>query len=301
MHVSLNADREKRWVALTSLIGAAFITTLKIVVGVATQSLGILAEAAHSGLDLVAAAMTFLAVRWSGLPADRKHPFGHGKFENLSAFLEALLLLVTCVAIVWGAVHRLFFKPVLVEVTFWSFAVMILSIIVDYSRSRALKRAAKKYNSQALEADGLHFETDIWSSCAVLLGLGCVLLGQRVQQRVPALEFLHHADAVAALAVAFIAGTVTWRLTRRTVDALVDTAPPGYDTAVQRAVAALPEVRDCHEVRIRSSGSETFVELHITLAAQMPLEHAHAVTERVEEAVRGVIPHANVLVHPEPV
>ena len=134
---------------------------------------GILAEAAHSGLDLMAAVMTFLAVRISGKPADRNHLYGHGKAENLSALFETLLLLVTCFWIIYEATHRLLFHAVVLKITFWFFAVMITSIVVDVSRSRVLYRAARKYNSQALEADALHFSTDIWSSGVVILGLVC--------------------------------------------------------------------------------------------------------------------------------
>lgn len=194
-HDAMAAEKEKRWVALTSLWAAVGITLFKIAVGVATGSLGILAEAAHSGLDLLAAAMTFMAIRLAGKPADPEHPYGHGKVENVSALFETLLLLVTCVWIFYEVYRRLSgheSRPV--EVTFWSFAVMITSVVVDYSRSRALARAAKKHNSQALEADALHFSTDIWSSLAVIVGLACVKAGQWW----PGLGFLAYADAVAA-------------------------------------------------------------------------------------------------------
>src|SRR4051812_30439872 len=162
--VQSTGQDEKRGAALTSLLAAVGLTAFKIIVGVATGSLGILAEAAHSGLDLVAALMTFLAIRFSGQPPDREHPYGHGKMENLSALFETVLLLITCVWIVREAIHRLASHTSAVEVTVWSFAVMVVSIAVDYSRSRVLARAAEKYQSQALEADALHFQTDIWSS-----------------------------------------------------------------------------------------------------------------------------------------
>ncbi|MCJ7783362.1 MAG: cation diffusion facilitator family transporter, partial [Desulfobacterales bacterium] len=150
---SQHGTHEKRWAALSSVIAAVGLTGFKIIVGLTTGSLGILAEAAHSGLDLMAAVMTFLAVGISGKPADRNHLYGHGKAENLSALFETLLLLVTCFWILYEATHRLLFHPVALKVTFWSFAVMITSIVVDVSRSRVLYRAARKYNSQALEAD----------------------------------------------------------------------------------------------------------------------------------------------------
>ena len=169
--------REKQAAALGSLLAAVGLTAFKIVVGVATGSLGILAEAAHSGLDLVAAGLTFIAVRLSGRPADREHLYGHGKIENLSALAETLLLLLTCAWIVWEAVHRLRVHHTEIQVTVWSFVVMLTSIVVDVSRSRVLSRAAIKFHSQALEADALHFTTDVWSSSVVVVGLAAVKAG----------------------------------------------------------------------------------------------------------------------------
>lgn len=188
---------EKKSAALTSVIAAVGLTVLKIIVGLSTGSLGILAEAAHSGLDLMAAMMTYLAVRFAEKPADRNHLYGHGKAENLSALFETLLLLATCVWIIYEATHRLLYHSIDLEVNFLSFGVMAISIVVDVSRSRVLYRAARKYNSQALEADALHFSTDIWSSAVVIVGLFCVKLGEWV----PGLAFLHKADAVAAILV----------------------------------------------------------------------------------------------------
>ena len=178
---SKNADlqvREKKVVAMTSVAAAVFLTGIKLIVGLMTGSLGILAEAAHSALDLVAAVITFFAVRISDRPADDSHPYGHGKVENLSALAETFLLLLTCVWIVYEAVRRLFFEDIHVDPNLWAFLIMGLSIVIDFSRSRALGRVAKKYGSQALEADALHFSTDIWSSAVVIVGLALVKFGE---------------------------------------------------------------------------------------------------------------------------
>ena len=169
----LEADREKRRAAVTSVIAAIGLTLLKIAAGIATGSLGILAEAAHSGLDLAAAVITYVAIRIAVRPADSGHNYGHGKVENLSALFETLLLLATCGWIMYEAINRLFFRSIEVEASIWAFGVMVISIMVDWSRSRVLKRAAKAHRSQALEADALHFSTDIWSSAVVILGLAC--------------------------------------------------------------------------------------------------------------------------------
>ena len=269
---------------------------MKTIVGVLTGSLGILAEAAHSGLDLVAALMTYIAVRISGRPADHTHLYGHGKVENLSALIETLLLFVTCGWIIWEATRRLFFHKVEVEVTFWSFAVMAVSIVIDVSRSRMLARTAKKFNSQALEADALHFETDVWSSSVVIVGLVCVKLSEWI----PSLGRLRDADAVAALGVSALVIWVCWRLGRRTIDALVDSAPAGMEELILAAVSAVPGVQNCHHIRARYSGPMLFIDLHVLVDGRQTLFEAHALTETIEGVIQQIVPDADVTVHPEP-
>jgi cation diffusion facilitator family transporter len=290
-------DRKKQSAALSSLLAAGALTAFKVVVGSLTGSLGILAEAAHSALDLVAALTTFLAVRISGRPPDTTHPYGHGKVENISALFETLLLLATCVWIVMEAVHRLRFHALEVEVTAWSFVVMATSIVIDASRARMLSRVAKKYNSQALEADARHFQTDIWSSSVVIVGLMAV----KIAEWFPSLGWLRAGDAVAALGVSAIVVWIGVRLGRRTVEALLDTAPAGLERRIAEAVKAVPGVRDCHNIRIHPSGPELFVDLHVLADGGLTLAQAHALTEVIEGAIQRVAPGADVTVHPEPV
>jgi cation diffusion facilitator family transporter len=289
-------DREKQSAALNSLVAAVALTSFKIVVGVTTGSLGILAEAAHSGLDLIAALMTFIAVRISGRPADRTHHYGHGKVENLSALAETGLLLVTCGWIVWEAIHRLLFHKAEVEVTWWSFGVMIVSIVIDASRSRVLARTAKKYNSQALEADALHFQTDIWSSTVVIFGLFAVKLGQWF----PSLSGLRNGDALAALGVSVVVVWVSWQLGRKTIDGLLDSAPAGMEDQISAAVSAVPGVMNCHNIRVRYSGPVMFIDLHVLVDGQQTLFEAHRLTETIEGVIQRIVPAADVTVHPEP-
>jgi cation diffusion facilitator family transporter len=292
-----DADNEKRSAALTSVIAAVGLTTFKIIVGVLTGSLGILAEAAHSALDLVAALVTLFAVRVSGRPADKEHLYGHGKVENLSALFETLLLLITCVWIIYEAIRRLFFHPVEVEASIWSFIVMATSIVIDYNRSRILYRTAKKHNSQALEADALHFSTDIWSSSVVIVGL----IGVSIAQAIPSLVWLKQADAVAALGVAIIVIYVSMQLGIRTISALLDTAPKGLDARIKDVVEKIDGVQDCHQIRIRASGPYTFIDAHILVDGDQTLAQAHELTEKIEAAIREFSPEADVTVHPEPV
>jgi cation diffusion facilitator family transporter len=295
-NLSQDGAHEKKSAAITSVIAAVGLTGFKIIVGLTTGSLGILAEAAHSGLDLMAAVMTFLAVRISGKPADRNHLYGHGKVENLSGLFETLLLLVTCFWIISEATHRLLYHAAVLEVNYWSFTVMITSIVVDVSRSRVLYRAARKYNSQALEADALHFSTDIWSSGVVILGLFLVKLSEWI----PSLASLRQADSVAAIMVGLIVVYVSVKLGVRTVQALVDVAPRGIEKKIISAVEVLTGVTDCHKVRVRYSGPQPFVDVHVLLDGNQTLKEAHNLTEEIERTIQKLIPNADVTVHPEP-
>jgi len=244
----------------------------------------------------VAAGMTLVAVRISGRPADSSHLYGHGKIENLSAMGETLLLLVTCGWIVWEALHRLLFHSVEIQVTVWSFAVMLTSIAIDLSRSRVLARAARKFKSQALEADALHFRTDVWSSGVVVLGLVAV----KIAEWYPRLAFLSGADAVAALVVSVLVVWVSAQLGRRTIDALMDRAPEGMEERILAAVEAVPGVHNCHNLRMRYSGPVLFIDLHVLVDGAQSLSEAHQLTETVEQAIQQLAPHADVTVHAEP-
>ena len=295
------AEHEKKTVAASSVLAAVLLTTMKLVVGLLTHSLGLLAEAAHSGLDLIAAVVTFLAVRVSGRPPDSEHHYGHGKVENLSALIETLLLLATCAWIIYEAMNRLFFTNVEVNVTYWSFLVMGISIIVDFTRSRALMRTAKKHGSQALEADALHFSTDIWSSCVVIAGLAGILIGDRLHGSAPtAAHWLYRADAIAALGVSVIVIYVSYRLGRRTIAVLMDRAPEGMSTSVRQAMAKLPGVSDVKQVRVRQSGPSTFVDLVLSVKADTSVERAHGIAAEAENLVHQLVPKSDVMVHVEP-
>jgi cation diffusion facilitator family transporter len=291
-----NAKREKRVAALSSVFAAVGLTTFKIIVGVMTGSLGILSEAAHSGLDLVAALVTFFAVRYADRPPDAQHRYGHGKLENLSALIETLLLLATCVWIIYEAGQRLFVESVEVDASIWAFLIMAVSITVDYSRSRLLMRVARKHNSQALEADALHFSTDIWSSSVVIVGLICIRLSKVSSD----LEFLQKADAIAALVVALIVILVSVQLGKRSIAGLLDSAPPGLVDQIKQATLDVPGVLDCHRIRVRTSGARIFADIHVTMDGSLSLNAAHALTEQIQRVIRQINPEIDVTVHAEP-
>lgn len=291
-----NMQKEKRTVALNSLLAATAITFLKLIVGLSTRSLGILSEAAHSGLDLVAAFVTLLSVRVSDKPADAEHQYGHGKVENFSAFIETGLLLLTCVWIVWEAVRRLSgHHSVHIQPSLAAFVVMFLSMAVDWWRSRKLQKIADKYDSQALEADALHFSTDVFSSGVVALGLGLVWAGSHWQ-----VSWLNKADPVAALLVSVVIVYVSSRLARRTIDALLDAAPAGYRSRIMDAALKINGVTEVERARIRRAGNRYFADLTVGLERNVTFQRSGQVVGEITRAVHEILPDADVVIHPIP-
>ncbi|MCL5439074.1 MAG: cation-efflux pump [Patescibacteria group bacterium] len=281
-------EQKKKNVALSSVFASLLLTLLKLAVGLITGSIGILSEAAHSGLDLVAASITYWAVRVSHKPADQIHPYGHGKFENISALAETFLLFLTCGWIIYEALKRLTTGKVEIEIAWYSFAVMIISIIIDYSRSRSLNKIAKESNSQALEADALHFSSDIYSSLVVIAGLVFVILGVK------------GADAFAAIGVALFVLFISYKLGRRTIDVLVDTAPKGLTEKVKDIVLKTEGVVQIDRIRLRPSGPSYFIDMIIGISRKIPLETMNKITKNIETNVQKEIQGADVVVHIKP-
>jgi len=287
--------REKHWAALSSVLAIVFLTLVKAGVAILTGSLGLLAEAIHSLMDLVAAGVTFFAVKVSSRPADRSHTYGHGKYENLSALIEVGLLLVACAGIFYEAIQRLFFRSVPVEATIWSFLVMGIAITVNIILAGQLRRVAKKYDSQALEAEALDFWNDVWSSAVVILSLTLVLAAGRFH-----LPWLVKADSVAGMVVAAIVANSVLRLGRRAVGELMDEVPENLQDDITRA-ATLPGVQAARQVRVRRSGAQYFVDLILAVRRSTSSEQAHEIADQAEKAVQGLLPEASVVVHVEPV
>jgi len=289
---------EKRRAALSSVLAAAGITALKLIAGIATHSLGMLSEAAHSGLDLAAAGITLFSVQVSDKPADEDHNFGHGKIENLSSFVETFLMGASCLWIVLEAVRRLL-HPVEVHSSIWPVLVLILSIAVDYSRSRHLFRVAKESGSQALETDALHFSTDIWSSTAVLIGLATSYAGAR--WKIPALQL---ADPFAALVVSGIILYVTWGLGQRTVDALLDATPKETREATRAEIdndlMGIDGVLAVNRLRTRRSGSSYFADLTLGLSRNLTFQRTEQITTEATAVVERHLPGADVVIHTVP-
>lgn len=278
---------EKVRVAIISIIASASLTILKFAIGSWTNSLGILSESMHSGLDFIAALMTLYAIRIVIRPPDTKYTYGYAKFESISSLAEIILLFAVASWVFYEGLERLLSpEKIQPEITILSFLVMFVSIAVDFGRSRALYKAARKYGSQALEADGLHFKTDMISSAIVVVGLSLVLFFN-----VP------DADAYAAIAVAGMIVYTSLGLGRRTLDVLLDRAPLGAYHQVVESVSGLEGVNRPHDIRIRKMGPETLIDMHIEVPRTFTHDRAHRVATTVEEKVRQVLPNSDVLVH----
>ncbi|MGC9151534.1 MAG: cation diffusion facilitator family transporter [Microbacter sp.] len=280
---------EKINVSVFSVAAALFLAVFKLIVGLATNSLGILSEALHSGLDLIAAIITLAAVNISDKPADREHHYGHGKIENFSALIEALLLLLTCSWIIYEAIHRLTHPSFQLTVNVWSYTVVIVAIGIDITRSISLKRVAKKFNSQALEADALHFSSDILSSLVVLIGLIGAQLGFKAT------------DAVAGLIVAIIVIVISSRLAKRAVDQLLDKSPKEIEQQIIVVLGQNQEITGFHDLKIRSSGGDIFVDVSIHVAPEQSIQTAHNIADRIEKQISNAVRFkTHVTIHIEP-
>jgi len=286
--------REKRRAALLSVGSAVLLVSLKAFLVIRTGSLGVLSEALHSGLDLLAAVITFLSVRVSDEPADERHPYGHGKFENFSAFVETALLLLTALYIIYEAFDRLFFHSVHIQPSVTAILVLFVALAIDMTRARALKHVAQKYSSDALEADALHFSTDVWSTMVVISGIGLVWAGETWN-----LPWLAYADALAGLAVAAIILWVGSQLGKRTLDALLDVAPKGLQQEIAMAVGRMDGVLDVDRVRVRRAGNRHFVDATVSVARTASLEQVHALSDAIEKRIGEIVP-SDVMVHAEP-
>jgi len=286
--------REKKRAAMLSVGSAVLLLSLKTFLVFNTGSLGVLSEALHSGLDLIAAIITFLSVRVSDRPADEKHPYGHGKFENFSAFVETGLLLLTALFIIYEGFNRLFFRSVHIQPSITAIAILLVALSIDITRARALAKVAKKYASEAIEADALHFSTDVWSTIVVIAGIGLVWAGETWN-----IPWLIYADAVAGLVVAAVILWVGSQLGKRTLDALLDAAPEGLQQEIARAVARMDGVLDVDRVRVRRAGNRHFVDATVSVARTASLEQVHQWSDAIEKRIGEIVP-SDVMVHAEP-
>lgn len=290
-----SASADKRRVARNSMLAAAVMTLLKLTAGLLSGSLGVLSDAAHSGLDLAGAALTFFSVRVSDKPADEGHTYGHGKIENLSAFTEAGLMGVSCAWIILEALRRILGAGVELRHSAWPFAVLLVSIVVDLSRSRQLRAVAERTGSPALATDASHFASDIWASLAVLVGLSVSWLGAHF-----GIAWLRYADPLAAIAVSLMIFRMTFRLGYEAVSVLTDEIPAETRRHVIREVERVEGVLAVEQARVRRAGADYFADLTLALPRRSTFEHTGGLVEAATAAVHRVLPHADVVIHPVP-
>jgi cation diffusion facilitator family transporter len=286
---------EKRRVALHSMVAAAAMTLLKLAAGLFSGSLGILSDAAHSALDLVAVTLTYFSVQVSDKPADEDHTYGHGKIENLSAFGEAILMVASCVWIIWEAMARIFYHTVELRHSVWPVLVLLTSIGVDYWRSRRLRAVAVRTGSPALATDAFHFASDIWSTLAVLAGLGASWVGTRFE-----IGWLRYADPFAALVVSLMILRLTLHLGRETVSVLMDQVPAETRRRLVREVEQVKGVLAVEQARVRRAGAGYFADLTLALPRRYTFEHTGELVREATEAVHRALPTADVVIHTVP-
>jgi cation diffusion facilitator family transporter len=292
---SAQASVEKRRVARGSMLAATVMTLLKLSAGLLSGSLGVLSDAAHSGLDLIASALTYFSVSLSDKPADEDHTYGHGKIENLSAFTEAGLMAVSCAWIIWEAVERIFFQPVELHHSLWPVLVLITSIAVDYWRSRRLRAVAVLTGSPALATDAFHFSSDIWATLAVLAGLCAAWLGERL-----GIVWLRYADPLAAIAVSGMILRMTVRLGQEAAGALMDEIPAETRRRLVREVERVEGVLAVEQARVRRAGAEYFADLTLALPRRSTFEHTEELVQAATTAAHRVLPTADVVIHTVP-
>lgn len=289
------AGTEKRFAAALSVAAAGVMATLKLVVGLLTGSLGMLSDAAHSGIDLAGAFLTLLSVRVSDKPADEDHPYGHAKIENISAFIETFLMVASSVWITAEAIVRIFIKPVSLRYSFWPLLVLGLSMAVDFWRSHRLRAVAVRYQSEALAADALHFASDIWCSAAVFVGLCAAWTGSILNIR-----WLRFADPVAAIVVSILILHFGWRLAWRTVGALTDSVSPETRRRVLAELQHTEGVLSVDQARMRRAGQKYFADFTLSLSRQLTFQRAEDLVRDATSAVHRVLPGADVIIHTVP-
>jgi len=279
----------QRRTALVSIVAACVLIAIKLISGIATDSLGLLSEAAHSGTDLIAALLTFFAVGIAVRPADPGHAYGHGKAEHLAALAEAAILVVAALVIAWRALWRLFgLAEGQVDPRWYAIVVVLVVMVVDAARAVVSYRAGERYRSPALQANALHFTSDLGGSAAVLLGLLAARAGY------------HWADSAAALFVAFLVLLAAGRLMRLNIDVLMDRVPPDAQEAALAAIASLEPRVELRRLRMRQAAGRQFADVVIGVPPGAAVGQGHAAADAVEEAVQRALPQSDVVVHVEP-
>ena len=289
--------RKKTGVAILSVASNSALILLKIVVGVIIGSVAVISEAIHSGVDLIAALIALFAVRKAAQAADERHPYGHGKFENVSGTIEALLIFIAAIWIIYSAVRRLI-DPAELEDPGWGVLVMLVSAIVNTIISRRLFKVGRETDSVALQADGWHLRTDVYTSLGVMLGLLVIWVGGRVW---PGAD-LAWIDPAVAIVVALMIIRAAYNLTKQAARDLLDVSLPDSDVDWIPGFIKenWPQVRSFHRLRTRKAGSDRFIDFHLVVDDEMPVGEAHALGDEIVVAIKERLPESHVHIHVEP-
>lgn len=293
----MDPQRKKMAVATLSVVSNSSLVVLKLMVGVLIGSVSVISEAIHSAVDLLAALIALVAVRKSGKPADDEHPFGHGKIENVSGAIEALLIFVAAGWIIYEAVEKLR-HPAPLEAASWGVGVMLASAIVNVVVSHFLFKVGQETDSIALKADAWHLRTDVYTSAGVMVGLGVIWAGRRLWPEA-SLDWI---DPVAAIAVALLIIKAAYDLTRDSARDLIDARLPGDELAwIRRYIADnRGVVRGIHDLRTRKSGAQRFVEFHALVPSEMSVALSHDRTDLLARGIRDRFPGTRVTIHVDP-
>jgi cation diffusion facilitator family transporter len=283
------SNRKKINVAYSSIIGALFIVLIKTIATIQSGSLAVLSELFHSSTDLIASLATVIAIKYSAKPPDSKHNYGHEKVESFSALFQVLILIAMCVYVLYEAIERIIHPPEL-SINIFTFSAIAICIIIDYSRAKALKKVAKETKSQALEADALHFSSDIWSSIVVLFSMVFSYYNVSILF-----------DPLSAIIVAMIIIYTTFNLTIKAFNSLMDGVPAGLTDKIRNTILSVKEVESIESLRIRASGSKTYIDMTILISRLLSFAHTHSIIDNVESNVKKMVPDSDVVIHFEPI
>jgi cation diffusion facilitator family transporter len=281
-------NKKKMNIARNSMYAAIFIVVIKFFATYLSGSLGVLSELFHSSTDLIATIATIISVKYSSKPPDEMHNYGHEKIESFSALFQVIILIGMCAYLIYESIERIL-NHIPVHISIFTFSVILICIFIDISRSRALMKVAKETKSQALEADSLHFASDIWSSVVVLIGMVFTYF-----------NLSPFADPISAIIVSIIIIIATFRLTKRAFDALMDRVPPGLRERITKEINSMEGVEGIKIFRVRSSGSKIFIDMVILIARTKLFSRTHEIMDSVERKIKELAPNADIIIHSEP-
>lgn len=291
-----NIQQKKERVAMLSVASNSFLVLFKVIVGFLIGSVSIMSEAIHSGVDLLAAIIAMFSVKTSSVPADSDHPFGHGKIENISGFVEALLIFIAAFWIIWEALKKLISSSA-IEHAGWGVGVMLFSAVMNFIVSQKLFQVGKEADSIALQADAWHLRTDVYTSAGVMAGLGIIWIGHEFFSA----HNINWIDPVAAICVAVLILHAAFKLTVNSMRDLMDVQlPPEEEGYIRNIISRETVIYGFHQLRTRKAGHIRFVEFHIKVNPQMSVHDSHSITRTLKKNIRCKFPESTITIHIEP-